>query len=295
MAEIIVSAQEILDSVKRVPALSVSASHLLDVVGTGCYEVSDIVKVIETDPALTANVLKVVNSAALGLRREITSVHQAVAFLGDTKIIGIALTSSGGETFNAELRGYAGSRGDLGRHCLWVAIAARELARHTSGKVDKGVAFTAGLLHDIGKAVISDFMVEVAPRIAARATDDAFGDHLEAEHQVMGTDHCEVGCGLARHWKMPASLTSGIEFHHRPDRAPEEFRAMAYVIHMADMLAMIQGIGTGLDDLQYDLDPGYADYVSLDAGGLEGLALDTQFDFMATAEALFGEQQEKEE
>jgi putative nucleotidyltransferase with HDIG domain len=222
-------------------------------------------------------------------------VHQAVAFLGDTKIIGIALTSSGGETFNAELRGYAGNRGDLGRHCLWVAIAARELARHTGGRVDKGVAFTAGLLHDIGKAVISDFMVELAPRIVARASDDAFGDHLEAERQVMGTDHCEVGCGLARHWKMPESLISGIMHHHRPDQAPEEYRAMAYVIHLADTLAMMQGIGTGLDDMQYELKSDYIDFVHLDASGLEGLALDTQFDFKATAEALFGEDQEKEE
>jgi putative nucleotidyltransferase with HDIG domain len=295
MAEITVSAQEILDSVKTVPALSPGASHLLEVIGTGVYEVPDIVKVIENDSALTANVLKVVNSAAMGLRREITSVHQAVAFLGDTKIIGIALTSSGGETFNAELRGYAGNRGDLGRHCLWVAIAARELARHTDGRVDKGVAFTAGLLHDIGKAVISDFMVEVAPRIVARASDDAFGDHLEAERQVMGTDHCEVGCGLARHWKMPAALISGIQHHHRPDQAPQEYRAMAYVIHMADTLAMMQGIGTGLDDLQYELKSDYTDHVDIDPAGLEGLTLDTQFDFMATAEALFGEEQEKEE
>jgi putative nucleotidyltransferase with HDIG domain len=295
MAEIIVSAEEILESVRSVPALSPGASHLLEVIGTGVYEVPDIVKVIEADSAMTANVLKVVNSAAMGLRREITSVHQAVAFLGDTKIIGIALTSTGGETFNAELRGYAGNRGDLGRHCLWVAIAARELARHTDGKVDKGVAFTAGLLHDIGKAVISDFMVELAPRIVARASDDAFGDHLEAERQVMGTDHCEVGCRLARHWMMPEALIQGIEFHHRPSEAPEEFKPMAYVIHLADTLAMMQGTGTGLDDLQYDMDSEYTHYVNLDSPGLEGLALDVQFDFMATAEALFGEQQETEE
>ena len=295
MAEIIVSPQEIMDSVNTVPALSPGASHLLEIIGTGVYEVPDIVKVIEGDSALTANVLKVVNSAAMGLRREINSVHQAVAFLGDTKIIGIALTSSGGKTFNSELKGYAGSRGELGRHCLWVATAARELARHTGGRVDKGVAFTAGLLHDIGKAVISDFMVDLAPRIVARASDDAFGDHLEAEQQVMGTDHCEVGGRLAIHWKMPECLISGIENHHRPEDAPEEYKAMAYVIHLADTLAMMQGVGTGLDDLQYDLSSDYTDYVQLDSTGLEALTLDTQFDYSATAEALFGEQQETEE
>jgi len=295
MTGITVNPREILDSVKTVPALSPGASRLLQVVGTGDYDVADIVKVIESDSALTANVLKVVNSAAMGLRREMTSVHQAVAFLGETKIIGIALTSSGGTTFNAELKGYAGSRGDLGRHCLWVAIAARELARHTGGRVDGAAAFTSGLLHDIGKVVISDFMAEVMPRIVARASDEAFGDHLEAEHQVLGTDHCEVGRYLAVGWKMPESLLCGIEHHHRPEAAPEDCRAMTYVIHLADTLAQMQGIGTGVDDMQYELKPGYTEYVQLDSAGLEALVLDTQIDYSATAEALFGDQQETEE
>jgi len=91
MAELKVDTQEILESVKSVPALSPGASQLLNVIGGGDYNVADIVKVIENDSALTANVLKVINSAAVGLRREVNTVHEAVAFLGDTKIIGIAL------------------------------------------------------------------------------------------------------------------------------------------------------------------------------------------------------------
>jgi len=110
----------------------------------------------------------------------------------------------------------------------------------------------------------------------------------------MGTDHCEVGCQLARHWKMPESLITGIEFHHNPAGAPEEFRAMAYVIHLADTLAMMQGVGTGVDDMQYKFDVDYEKYLKLDANALEGLALDVQIDFNATAEALFGTDQETE-
>ncbi len=294
MASISVSSEEILKSVKSVPALSPGAGQLLDVLGGGQYEISDIVQVIENDSALTVNVLKVVNSASMGLRREITSVHQAVAFLGDTKVIGIALASAGGDTFNAELAGYHGDRGMLGKHCLWTALAARELSRHTDGVVDKGVAFTAGLLHDIGKAVISDFMVELIPDIMEQTGNEVEPDHLSAERSVMGTDHCEVGCQLARHWKMPESLIAGIEFHHNPADAPEEHRAMAYVIHLADTLAMMQGVGTGVDDMQYKFDVNYENYLKLDGAGLEGLALDVQIDFNATAEALFGTDQETE-
>ncbi len=294
MANVSVSSEEILKTVKSVPALSPGASQLLDVLGGGQYEISDIVQVIENDSALTVNVLKVVNSASMGLRREITSVHQAVAFLGDTKVIGIALASAGGETFNAKLAGYHGDRGMLGMHCLWVALAARELSRHTDGLVDKGVAFTAGLLHDIGKAVISDFMVDLVPAIMKSAGQETEPDHLRAEQEIMGTNHCEVGCQLARQWKMPESLIAGIEFHHTPVDAPEEYRAMAYVIHLADTLAMMQGVGTGVDDMQYKFDVDYEKYVKLDSGALEGLALDVQIDFNATAEALFGTDQETE-
>ncbi len=294
MATVTINSEEILESVKSVPALSPGASQLLDVLGSGQYEIPDIVRVIENDSALTVNVLKVVNSAAMGLRREMESVHQAVAFLGDTKVIGIALASAGGETFNAELAGYHGDRGMLGRHCLWVAIAARELARHTDGLVDRGVAFTAGLLHDIGKAVISDFMVDLVPKIMEKCGPETEPDHLGAEREVMGTDHCEVGYRLARHWKMPESLIAGIEHHHQPAEASEEFRAMAYVIHLADTLAMMQGVGTGMDDLQYKFDVRYEEYVKLDTNALDGLALDVQIDFNATAEALFGTVQETE-
>lgn len=294
MASISVSSEEILKSVKSVPALSPGAGQLLDVLGSGVYETSDIVQVIENDSALTVNVLKVVNSAAMGMRREVTSVHQAVAFLGDTKVIGIALASAGGDTFNAELAGYHGDRGMLGKHCLWVALAAREMSRHTDGIVDSGVAFTAGLLHDIGKAVISDYMVELIPSIMEQSGKETEPDHLSAERSIMGTDHCEVGCQLARHWKMPESLIAGIEYHHNPSAAPEEHRAMAYVIHLADTLAMMQGVGTGVDDMQYKFDVDYGNYLKLDSCALEGLALDVQIDFNATAEALFGTDQETE-
>lgn len=295
MAKTGVDTEQILKSVKNVPALSPGAGRLLDVVGSGRYETADLVRVIENDSALTVNVLRTVNSAAMGLRREVTSVHQAVAFLGDTKVIGIALASAGGDTFNAELAGYQGDRGMLGRHCLWTALAARELARHTGGQVDGGLAFTAGLLHDIGKAVISDFMVDVIPDIMEVVVDESSPDHLDAERTVMGTDHSEVGYLLATHWKMPESLVAGIRYHHTPAEAPEEYRLMAYVIHLADTLAMMQGVGTGADDMQYQFDMSYEKYVKLDGAALEGLAFDVQLDFNATAEALFGANQETEE
>ncbi len=295
MTKMSLSAQEILKSVKSVPALSPGAGQLMGILGSGRYEIADVVRVIENDPALTVNVLRVVNSAAMGLRRDIDSVRQAVAYLGETKIIGIALVGSGSATFNADLVGYQGDRGMLGRHSLWVAIAARELSRYTDGTVDGGVAFTVGLLHDIGKAVISDYMVERVPEILQAVEAETEADHLGAERAIMGVDHCEVGKALARHWQMPESLLMGLEYHHDPARAPENSQALAYVIHLADMLAMMQGVGTGVDDMRYKFDGKYEEHVKIGPSALEGLVLDVQIDYRATAKALFGNNEENAE
>jgi len=104
-----------------------------------------------------------------------------------------------------------------------------------------------------------------------------------------------VGRALAEHWKMPHTLVMGLEFHHDPASAPEEHRAMAYVIHLADTLAMMQGVGTGVDDMRYKFDGNYEEHVKIGPSALEGLALDVQIDFRATAEALFGNNEENEE
>ncbi len=288
-------AKVILKKVKTVQPLSPGAGQLLTLIGLAEYEIADVVKIIEVDPGLTANVLKTVNSAALGVRREVKTVVDAVAFLGETKVVGIALAASAGDLFNSELAGYQGNRGDLGRHCLWTAIASRELARHTNGRVELGVAFTAGLLHDIGKAVISDYLADSAADLTRLRSELVDSSQLELETEAIGTNHCEVGQALAQRWRLPDTLSAAIEHHHLPALASPEFKAIAYVVHMADMLAMMFGVGTGVDDMQYDLDPGYLEYVDLSASGLEGLALDVQVDFKATAEALFGDNQETEE
>ena len=286
MSRMIIDPDDVTMAITSLRPMSAGSGRLLALMAEAERATSDVVQVIETDPALTANVLRTVNSAAMGLRREITTIQEAVAYLGDTRIVGIALASAASDVFGAELNGYHGQRGDLGRHCLWSAIAARELAPHTGGVVDPGTAFTAGLLHDIGKAVISDFLADAT----ADAPLVAEGDHLDLEQDTMGTDHCTVGAAIARHWRLPATLVHAIAHHHRPADAPADQRALAYTVHLADTLAMMFGRSTGVDALQYELDPGYSDHVELDQGGLEALALDVHLDFRATADAIFGKE-----
>lgn len=277
------------ERIKVLPPLSHSASRLLSVMGRRYHQVTDIVNVVEHDSALTAAVLRMVNSAAFSLSREVLTVKDAVAYLGDTKIVSIAMAATGGDIFNAELKGYRGSRGDLGRHCLYTALVSRELARHSRGGVDPGVAFTSGLLHDIGKAMISDFLGDSTDDILASLENKELPDYRAAEQKHLGTDHCEAGYEMANHWGLPFALRVGIKYHHTPFDAIGEEKPMAHVIHLADMLVMMQGHGTGADTLYYSLDSGYLEFVKIPTGELEQVVLNLQDEFQRTAELLFGE------
>ncbi|MBF0245407.1 MAG: HDOD domain-containing protein, partial [Planctomycetes bacterium] len=163
------------------------------------HSVADAVRIVETDPALTALVLRTVNSAAYGLRVSIESVKRAVSFLGSTAVLGIAMNQSAGGLFNKPLEGYDSARGALWAHCLRTAIGARELARACGIRMDQDAAYTAGLLHDIGKAVLDEWLAGETEELVrqAEAAEENF-DREEREH--LHTDHAEVGALLLEEW-----------------------------------------------------------------------------------------------
>ncbi len=290
-----IDTESIHEKVKIVPALSPGASRLLALMGDDTQGAAEIGTAIASDSGLTVNILKVVNSASFGLSRQFETVSDAAAYLGASKIVGIALAGASSETFNAHLKGYEGTRGDLGRHCLFAAVAARELSKFSTVGVNDGLAFTAGLLHDIGKAVISDFLVGSAAEFLQQLDAENIPDYRTAEVKMLGTDHCQVGCALADHWNIPDKLKAAIAYHHNPGDAPYESKPLAYVVHLADMLAMMQGFGTGADALQYSIDADYTEFVEVVPEKLESLVITIQSDFKNTAAALFDDPREKEE
>ncbi len=285
-----IDTSQVMNLVQALRPLSSEASRLLTLMSDEDHSVRDIVQIVECDPALTAHVLKVVNSAAFALSRRVGTLDTAVSFLGDSNIVGIALAAAGGEVFNAELAGYEGTRGDLGKHCLWTAIGARELAQHTASEVNGGIAFTAGLLHDIGKVVISDLFEGGACGMVQGIESREYVDFIAAEQDAVGTDHAEVGSLLAEHWNLPEQLRETILYHHDPAQADPRLRHLVYIVHMADILSMMGGYGTGADAMQYTLDPNYQEYVDIQPDLLESVVLNTQIDFNKTVSSMFGDE-----
>ena len=264
--------------IAKLRPMSMSAMRLMQVVGEEDYGLGDITRIVEHDAALTANVLKVANSPALGLRRKVDSLGRAVNYLGDKMVVGIAIAASSPEVFDSTLPGYAGERGGLWLHCLHAAMAAREVSRRARQPVSPELAFTAGILHDMGKAVLSDFL---DGRDLGGLLRKHGGSFLAVEQELTGTNHAEVGQALARHWNLPDILCKAIALHHKPEEAEPADKSLVHAVHMGDAIAMLGGTGTGADALGYGLSDESLRLFALDEGELERIVLDVSLEFTA--------------
>ena len=262
---------EILDkfnnSIKKLPALTQAANKLVQLSSASDLreeiDLMEVVKLVELDPVLTLAVFKVVNAPAYGLMSKVTSVRQAVPLLGYKNIAAIAIASCAQEIYNSTLDGYESVSGMLWKSSFKAALIARELAPLARKPLDKGTAFTGGIFHDIGKAVISEFLRGHSPEIISALLFGEGPDFLNAETTVAGNNHCEVGASLADYWSLPEPIKQVILHHHAPERAEPIYRALVYAVHIGDALSMMLGSGTGLDSMQYTIDPGYARYFDI--------------------------------
>ncbi|MFZ9887396.1 MAG: HDOD domain-containing protein [Myxococcota bacterium] len=226
-------------AVERMPAFPRSVQKVLELTRDINCMPRDLVMVIETDPVMTLKILRVINSAYYGLRNRITSVGQAVVYLGlnTTKNLALSFAAVGvlpsltAKTF--DLQGYL-------LHSLVVAAFARQLATSKArGQVDPMECYVAGLLHDFGKAVFANFLPDELE--AATQLVDAEGIPLhEAERRIIGRDHAYVGAMLVERWQFSAELVDCIR-HHHDDDAPRT--PMLDCLQAANQLARYLHIG----------------------------------------------------
>ena len=146
---------KILKDVGSIRPLSQSAVFLAALMDDPNYNISEVIRIIESDAALTASVLRVVNSAAFARPVSINSVRQAVPILGEKALLGMAFALCTAHLFADPLEGYGAEEGALWKHGLLTGIAAREITKYSKVPVNGETAFTAGVMHDLGKLVVS--------------------------------------------------------------------------------------------------------------------------------------------
>lgn len=246
-----VGLEELVAQVEDLPALPLVVTQVIHLTEDPDSTAQDLNAVISRDQALTAKVLRLANSAYYGFPRRIGTVTEAVILLGFNTIRNLVLAASVSNVLQREAPGYQLARGELWRHSLASAMAARLLARKARFRAAEE-AFVAGLLHDIGKLVLSHYVGQAYQEIIGEVTNKGL-PFMEAEQRALGYDHAQVGGLVAEKWNLPGQLSEAIRCHHQPRLATLNPSLTAFT-HAADALALMLGVGVGVDGLLYPLD-----------------------------------------
>jgi len=238
-----ITLQTVVADLDRLPALPEVVRDLMDYLQHPEVDVGQIAQRIARDPALAAKLLRVANSSFYGLQSQVATKPDALIVLGlravRTMVTGAALATR----FQSQVvAGY--DQRAFWLHSAGTGLCARALARQVGADTEN--AFTAGLLHDLGRLILAARFPQEYRRVAAnRAGHDCHP--IDAEHEVLGFDHAQIGAALAARWKFPAEITSAVASHHTPmDQSAD---SLASLIHLADVMAHVLEFPGGDEDL----------------------------------------------
>jgi HD-like signal output (HDOD) protein len=227
--------------------------------------------ILEKDQAMATRVLRLSNSAYYGLAGKVTSVQHAAVLLGYKTVGEVVQMATSSKLLGDSLEGYKLDSGDLWKHSLAVAIASRLIAAKKHRDMEND-AFAAGLIHDAGKIVLNKYILERSDVFEEYMAGDN-KSFLDAEKDILGFDHSEIASSMCDIWKIPKSLTSAISFHHNP--AASNDNLLAKIVHVADALALMSGIGAGVDGMLYKMDHRAQESLGLGEEELQGILGET--------------------
>jgi putative nucleotidyltransferase with HDIG domain len=223
---------EILAKVKSFPTMPGAGAKMLTLLEEPDTAVSEIEEILRYDPGLTANVLRLANSAYFGLPSKIGSLKQAVILLGLKRLTQLVVASCVSAVMDKVVPGYDLPPGDLWRHSVAVSIAAEALVKDKK-RVGTEDVFTPALLHDVGKLVLGAFVKEELEAIQSIAAKGV--PFVVAENMILGTDHAEIGASILAHWDLPPDVINAVRWHHDPD-SPDACNIQMDVVYLANLL-----------------------------------------------------------
>lgn len=233
-----------LDEVVTLPSLPETVVRVAQMVENPECRLKDVAGAISADPALAIKTLRLVNSAYYGLGQQVTTLEHAVVLLGIKVIKNLALTATVFETFKSGTSVFL-------RHSVACGTAMRAITENTLTPASKHItadeAFVYGLLHDIGKVIVEEFLPQEAAKIPALMQARRI-TWYQAEQALLGVDHAQVGARLAAKWKLAPLLIHAIEGHHDLVRCPDDAsRVLAATVAVADYLCGACGLHSCLE------------------------------------------------
>jgi putative nucleotidyltransferase with HDIG domain len=221
---------QVIESIQPIPQV---ALKLIRMTRDQNYTMRDISNLVSQDQVISAKVIRLCNSVLLHQKARIDSIDKALFRLGEKMLIEMAVATLVADFLSQAEQGYSLCKGGLFKHALGTARTAQELARLTDA-APPDLAYTAGLLHDIGKVVLDQFMSEACP-LFYRDAQETGDDLIQMEREIFGIDHTQAGGTLSERWRLPDSIDDTIRNHHYPEHStvhPE----LVHLVYLADLI-----------------------------------------------------------
>jgi len=221
-----------LDAIHNLPALPMVLQQVQKIMRNPNSNMNQIATVIAKDQALASKTIQLVNSAYYGMSRRVSSITQAIVILGLDTVTNVMLSISVMKIFSDTTTSLSMEK--FWEHSFSVALMAKALAEFHE-EADPENCFISGLLHDLGRLVLDQYMHEDFVK-AMKVNTIKKCSLRRAEIALFGGDHSSVGAYVARRWNLPEFIESAIRFHHKPHLA-EQYQHITQIVALADALS----------------------------------------------------------
>jgi len=275
--------QDMIKEIRNLVPVPAVVNQLMAAVDDPDCSMAHISEIIQYDPAVTANIIKTCNSAYFGLANPVESIKDAVALLGTDQIVELVLLKGTRQAFSSDQKGYGLHEGEMWKYSVSSALIAKSISIRL--KLDhKNTIFTAALLKDIGKIVLDRYVTHSLEKITCLVHEKGYS-FREAEKEVIGIDHAELGAMIAKIWKFSPTMVKIIRHHHLSDENMRKDKDVA-IVYLADCICMMMGIGVGSDGLAYRFHDDVIRNLNISAEDLSHIIADFSFNMQKVEELL---------
>jgi putative nucleotidyltransferase with HDIG domain len=254
--------QILIKEIKNIEPIPAVVTSLLEIIDDPNASMNEITKIIQYDPAITADLLRTANSAYFGLKRPAETIQEAAMMLGTDHVVDLVMLKVSAQVAKGTQKGYDLHEGALWKYSVSSALIAKQVAVQLD-LPNKNSIFTASLLKDIGKTVLDKFIRDAFEKISNLVINENFS-FMEAEKQIIGVDHAELGAMIAKMWKFSPRMVGIIRNHHLSSETMVRDKDLA-VVYLSDCICMMMGMGVGADGLAYRFHPQAMDHIGISA------------------------------